>query len=120
MQFTATRTLQGFGRDVEKAFQDGEISANVAANLIRQKQAEAVAIMDQDLQLTPGEESLDKAFADDLIDFKQADVEKGLAQLGDAVKLLSKSDNITGPFVSLLLSFPKQNKSTGNRSKRSC
>ena len=94
-----------FGRDVEKAFQDGEISANVAANLIRQKQAEAVAIMDQGLQLTPGEESLDKAFADDLIDFKQADVEKGLAQLGDAVKLLSKSDNITGPFVSLLPEF---------------
>ena len=94
-----------FGRDVEKAVKDGELSANAGARLIREKQAEASEIMNQGLQLTEGEKALDEAFAKDLVEFNQADVEKGLSQLNEAVELLSTNDNITGPFVSLMPEF---------------
>lgn len=94
-----------FGRDVQSAVNSGELSEKAGARLIREKQAEASEIMNQGLQLTDGEKALDEAFAKDLIDFNQADVEKGLSQLNEAVDLLSTNDNITGPFVSLMPEF---------------
>lgn len=96
-----------FGRDVEKAVQDGDISVNAGAGLIRQKQAEAVALMGEGLQLSPGEKKLDEAFADSLIDFNESDVNKGLQQLNEAVSELGKKDTITGPIVSLMPDFVK-------------
>ena len=98
-------TYKKFGRDVEKAVQEGRVSPDVGAKLINEKRAEAMSVMSQGLQLTPGEEQLDKAFADDLIEFNQADVEKGLSQLNEAVTELEKKDNITGPIVSLMPDF---------------
>ena len=54
------------------------------------------------LQLTPGEQTIDKEFATSIMEFNEADVRKGLAQLKDANEALGESDTLTGPIVSLL------------------
>jgi hypothetical protein len=91
-----------FGRKIEKAVQDKQISPDVGAGLIREKQAQALSLMGEGLQLTEGEIERDKAFARDFVDFNEPDIAKGLTQLSEAVKELETKENLTGPLVSLM------------------
>jgi len=71
--------------------------------------AEAIAQQKFDLErqkagmsLTPGEQSLDQAFAKSLNEFNEADVRKGMGQLRGAITSLENSDTISGPLISLI------------------
>jgi len=54
------------------------------------------------MSLTPGEQSLDQAFAKSLNEFNEPDVRKGMGQLRGAITSLENSDTISGPFISLI------------------
>lgn len=61
--------------------------------------------------LTPGEEAMDKKFAEDMLEFNEADVRKGLTQLNEASTRLAKEEDLTGAIVGLM---PKAFKDIAN------
>jgi hypothetical protein len=92
-----------------QALLQSDLPPEAKAQGIAEMKAEAMAQQKFDLErqkagmsLTPGEQSLDQAFAKSLNEFNEPDVRKGMGQLRGAITSLENSDTISGPFISLI------------------
>jgi len=95
---------QTYAREASKAarVENNPFLTQQLAKGIDPRVAAQQATQARGIQLTPGEEAIDKEFAKSIMEFNEADVRKGLAQLEDANKALGESDTLTGPIVSVL------------------
>ena len=95
---------QAYAREAGKAarVENNPFLTQQLAKGIDPRVAAQQATQSRGIQLTPGEQTIDKEFATSIMEFNEADVRKGLAQLKDANEALGESDTLTGPIVSLL------------------
>lgn len=125
------RFLGGAGSTSVSQKQEGrpEIFSSIFKKTPRQKQKEEDERISRDLKsaqlrelnqkiirdpgLTPGQKKVDQEFAKELVDFQAkggfADVQKSIAQLEEAEKLLeSGEDTLTGPIVGSIPGFARK------------
>tara|TARA_Y100000592_G_C5464196_1_gene315748 strand:+ start:211 stop:1641 length:1431 start_codon:yes stop_codon:yes gene_type:complete len=95
---------------VSDALADGLINEREGLKLLGGIEARAIAEKELESEgpiFTPGQQSLDKSFAESLNEFNEADIRKGLTQLQEASNALENSDDLTGPVVGLLPKYFK-------------
>lgn len=98
------------GQAIVDALAEGQINEKEGLQLLGGVEARAIAERELESEgpiFTPGQQSLDKSFAESLNEFNEADIRKGLTQLKEASNSLDSSDDLTGPIVGLVPKYFK-------------